>query len=93
MAIQRLPCERYDLLYQNKQSLFGDNITKIQNSGDILVRWYRKRLKGVFPYVSAAREIQSTHNRPLYYLIFAGLNKTGAKIANDVLQQGARRIQ
>ena len=85
--------EWYNLLYENKQDLFGENINKIQNSGDVLMRWYRKRLKDVFPHVSTAREIQSTNNRPLYYLIFAGPNKTGAKIANDVLQQGARRIQ
>ena len=86
--------EWYDQLYKSEQDLFGENITtKIQNSGDVLVRWYRKRLKGVFPHVSTAREIQSPNGRPLYYLIFAGPNATGAKIANYVLKQGARSIQ
>ena len=85
--------EWYDLLYENEQDLFGENITKIQKSGDVLVKWYRQRLNEVFPYVSTAREIQSPNGRPLYYLIFAGPNKTGAKIANDVLQQGARRVR
>ena len=85
--------EWHNLLYENEQDLFGENITKIQNSGDVLVKWYLQRLKDVFPYVSTAREIQSTNNRPLYYLIFAGPNETGATIANDVLKQGARRIQ
>ena len=86
--------EWYDLLYDYSGDLFGgDNITKVQNSGDVLVKWYRKRLKEVFGHVSTAREIQNTQGRPLYYLIFAGPNETGAKIANEVLRQGARRIR
>ena len=85
--------EWYDLLYERDHDLFGGNVTKIQKSGDILVRWYRERLKDVFGHVSTAREIQNTRGRPLYYLIFAGPNETGARIANEVLKQGARRIQ
>ena len=85
--------EWYDLLYENEQDLFGENITKIQKSGDVLVKWYRQRLNDIFPYVSTAREIQSPNGRPLYYLIFAGPNKTGARIANYILKQGARRVQ
>ena len=85
--------EWYDLLYEHDQDLFGENTTKIQKSGEMLVKWYRKRLKEIFPHVSTAREIRSTHGRPLYYLIFAGPNKTGKKIVNDVLKQGARIIQ
>ncbi len=85
--------EWYDLLYERDHGLFGENTTKIQNSGDVLVKWYRERLKKVFGHVSTAREIQNTHSLPLYYLIFAGPNKTGAKIAEDVLRQGARRVR
>ena len=85
--------EWYDLLYKHGSDLFGENVTKIQDSGDILVSWYRGRLSEVFPFVSTAREIQTTNGRPLYYLIFAGPNENGAKIANDVLKQGARRIK
>ena len=85
--------EWHDLLYTRQEDMFGGSTAKIQNSGDVLVKWYRKRLQDVFPYVSSAREIQNTRGRPLYYLIFAGPNKTGVKIANDVLRQGARSIQ
>ena len=86
--------EWYDLLYESGQDLFGEeNTTKIQEAGDVLVRWYRKRLQEVFGYVSSAREIRNSRGRPLYYLIFAGPNQTGARIANDVLRQGARSIQ
>lgn len=85
--------EWYDLLYDSTQDLFGEKTQKIQRAGDRLVRWYRGRLKEVFGFVSTAREIQNTRGRPLYYLIFAGPNKTGAKIANDVLKQGVRKVQ
>ena len=85
--------EWFNLLYDEDQDLFGDTVTKIQNSGDVLVKWYRNRLEQVFPHVSSAREIQATNGRPLYYLIFAGPNKNGMKIANDVLKQGARRVR
>lgn len=85
--------EWFDLLYKHESDLFGGNVTKIQDSGDVLVRWYRKRLGEVFPYVSTAREIQSSNGRPLYYLIFAGPNSTGGKIADEVLKQGARHLK
>ena len=85
--------EWYDLLYESEPGLFGENTTKIQEAGDVLVRWYRKRLQEVFGYVSSAREIRNSRGRPLYYLIFAGPNQTGARIANDVLKQGARHIR
>jgi three-Cys-motif partner protein len=84
--------EWFDLLYRHEHDLLGDNTEKIANSGDVLVRWYRKRLKDAFGYVSAAREIRNTKGRPLYYLIFAGPNATGARIAESVLKQGARSI-
>ena len=57
----------------------AENTTKIQKAGEALVSWYRNRLKEVFGYVSTAREIRSSKDRPLYYLIFAGPNETGAK--------------
>ena len=84
--------EWFDLLYSTQAGLFGEQLTKQTDSGDVLVRWYRERLKAVFGHVSSAREVYSASGRPLYYLIFAGPNKTGAKIADYVLQQGARRI-
>ncbi len=83
----------YPLLYDSTQDLFGEKTQKIQQAGDKLVSWYRARLKKVFGFVSTAREIHNTRGRPLYYLIFAGPNKTGAKIANDVLKQGVRTIK
>lgn len=85
--------EWFDLIYTKGASLFGSNTIKIKKSGDLLVKWYRKRLREAFGHVSLAREVCSTDGRPLYYLIFAGPNKTGARIANDILRQGTRKIQ
>ena len=83
----------FNPLYEKKQALFGGRVFKVGPSGDLLVKWYRERLKGLFKYVTAAREVQSTTGRPLYYLIFAGPNRTGARIASDVLKQGARIVR
>ena len=83
----------FNLLYEKEPDLFGDNVVKVSRSGDVLVKWYRNRLKELFRYVTAAREVQDTTGRPLYYLIFAGPNQTGAKIASEVLKQGARIVR
>ena len=84
----------FDRLYKKKPALFGGGrVSKVDASRDLLVKWYRERLKRLFKYVTAAREVQSTTGRPLYYLIFAGPNRTGARIAGDVLKQGARIVQ
>lgn len=83
----------FNLLYEKREDLFGDNIVKASHAGDMLVKWYCERLKELFRHVTAAREVQSTTGRPFYYLIFAGPNRPGARIARDVLKQGARIIQ
>jgi three-Cys-motif partner protein len=85
--------EWFDLLYERKSDLLGTNLQKIAGSADVLVRWYRTRLKAAFGYASTAREVCNSKGRPLYYLIFAGRNQTGARIANDVLRQGARIVR
>lgn len=80
----------YDLLYLETPTLFGTEVQKVTNSGNKLVSWYRDRLKALFGYSSAAYLVSSTRNRPLYYLVHAGPNETGAKIATSVLTAGAR---
>ena len=85
--------EWFDMVYDSHDGLLGEQVTKRRKTGDDLVRWYRKRLRGVFGHVSAAREVHSQSGHPLYYLIFAGPNKTGATIANGILKQGARVVR
>ena len=85
--------EWFPLLYRKNESLFGDSYSKVSEAGDTLVKWYCERLKEQFGYVAPPREIQTPDGHPLYYLIWAGPNETGAKIASHVLQQGARDLQ
>ena len=85
--------EWFDLLYRSDNDLLGEHVVKDAKSADKLVKWYRGRLRNVFGHVSAAREVQSQTGRPLYYLMFAGPNQTGATIANHVLKQGARVVR
>ena len=83
----------FNLLYRTDEDLLGEHVVKAGESADKLVKWYRRRLREAFGYASAAREVQSQTGRPLYYLIFAGPNKTGARIADNVLKQGARVVR
>lgn len=85
--------EWFDLIYEQSDDLMGSNVAKIAHSADVLVKWYRARLKSVFGHVSTAREVCNSRGRPLYYLIFAGPNRTGARIADDVLKKGARVVR
>jgi three-Cys-motif partner protein len=79
----------FDIVYRARDGLFGMDYDKIAESGHALARWYRTtRLGSVFTYVSSARLIRNTHGAHLYYLIHAGQNKTGAKIAEDILAKG-----
>jgi three-Cys-motif partner protein len=79
----------HDLLYKETRDLFGASAPKkVEDSSKQLVNWYRARLKAAFGYSSTAHLVSSTRNRPLYYLIHAGPNATGAKIASHVLSAG-----
>jgi three-Cys-motif partner protein len=78
-------------VYKRSKGLFdevGDTLEKVRNSGEKLLDWYRGRLKHAFGYVSRARLIRNSKGSHLYYLIFAGPNKTGATIADHVLLAG-----
>ena len=85
--------EWFDLLYQSEGDLLGERLVKDPRSGDKLVKWYRNRLRAAFGYASLAREVQDATGRPLYYLMFAGPDSTGASIASGVLKQGARVVR
>jgi hypothetical protein len=76
-------------VYSEELDLF-DGITKskMEDSSTKLVSWYRTRLASIFGYTATPRLITNTHGGHLYYLMFAGPNKTGAKIADYVLSQG-----
>ena len=85
--------EWFDMAYDSHDGLLGEQVTKRRKTGDEIVRWYRDRLKTVFAEVSAAREVRLPNGRPLYYLIFAGHNATGRRIADNILKHGARVVR
>jgi three-Cys-motif partner protein len=74
------------ILYKRSRTLFGDETEdKIDDSGIALLNWYRSRLRQVFAHVSKAALIRNTRGGHLYYLLLASHNRTGVKIADDIL--------
>jgi three-Cys-motif partner protein len=82
--------EWFDLIYEQQGGLFGNTIKKKDEADDILANWYAGRLKDLFGESSSPYMVKNTKNRGLYYLIWAGKNATGKKIASDVLTQGEK---
>jgi len=79
-----------DKIYERSKDLFGEETTsKSGDSGERLALWYRERLQKAFGFSSPPRLIKNSRGSHLYYLLFAGPNKTGAKIAEHVLNQGS----
>lgn len=86
----------YDVVYKARQEgreLFEEaeaiaGVVKVEQAGDRLVDWYRGRLGQAFGYVSSPYLVKNSSGGHLYYLIHAGPNQTGAKIAEEVLKGG-----
>ena len=81
--------EWFDVVYDRQIGLFGPETQKNSDAGERLALWYMKRLERVYGYAARPRLIRNTKGSHLYYLLWAGPNKTAAKIAGDVLKQGA----
>lgn len=80
-----------DLSYNVERDLFGEEIVRKQGGvAERLLMLYMNRLRAIFPHVSTPRLIRNTRNAPLYYLIWAGPNKLGLRIANFILEHGER---
>ena len=81
----------YEVVYRSTPGLFGnDEVRKADDAAERLVAWYRGRLEAAFGYASDPYLVRNTRGGHLYYLLFAGPNKTGARIAGDVLRGGTR---
>lgn len=81
----------FDVVYQKSPGLFGtDEVRKADDAAERLVEWYRGRLRAAFGHVSAPYLVKNTHGGHLYYLLFAGPNETGVRIADHVLGGGER---
>ena len=76
------------ILYSVSSGLLGDTREKIRNSGEVLARWYQERMTEAFGHAAVPRLIRNSSGGHLYYLLWAGPNPTGARIASHVLAQG-----
>lgn len=74
-----------EIVHSARATLFEEYPEKAQ--GQAIVGAYCERLKAVagFPYVPNPVLMTSGNNAPLYYIIFASHNRTGNKIAADIL--------
>jgi three-Cys-motif partner protein len=73
-----------------QQNLFGgEDMDKTENQD--LVNAYCKRLNEIagFGFVADPLPMRNSRNAAVYYLIFAGPNKTGWKIVQDIYRQHA----
>ncbi len=80
----------FDAVYPERETLFGLDRGKAQDAADRLVDWYRGRLKDAFGSASPPYLVCNSRGGHLYYLIWAGKNKNGLKIASYILQSGSR---
>lgn len=78
-----------DLIYVERRDLWGNIVEmKIEpTSGRRLGSLFRERLRQVFPFVTAPLVMKNSIGAPLYCLIFAGHNKTGARITQYIFQR------
>ncbi len=77
------------VIYEKRQDLFGDmDTSKVSDAGKRMASWYKGRLEKAFGFAASPRLIRNSRGAHLYYLLFAGPNKTGAKIASHILAQG-----
>ena len=78
----------HDAVYTTQRGLFREVTLKENDSDRLLLQFYRDRLNTCFKYVSAAYLVKNSKGVHLYYLIHAGQNRIGSKIASDILGQG-----
>ena len=76
----------YSAVYQIKQDLFDKKLEKVSDAGDRLTKWYRDRLRSAFGYAVTPRLVRNSNDGHLYYLLWAGPNGVGAKIADHILK-------
>lgn len=75
----------FDEVYERERGLFQAELRKRGDAARRLLEWYRGRLRAAFGHVSGARLVTNSRGGHLYFLIFAGPNATGARIACYVL--------
>ena len=79
------------LVYAEKTDLFGmSKPYKVDDAAKRLLAYYVDRLKKLFGHAAAPRVVKNTRRVPIYYMLWAGPNPLGYKIANHILSKGDR---
>lgn len=83
--------EWQEICYRTQEDLFGKpSISKVEDAAARLLHYYVRRLKKLFGYAATPSVVRNTREVPIYYMLWAGPNPLGLKIANHVLEQGER---
>ena len=77
-----------DIVYDRQSDMLGETIIKRDDADRRLAIWYKDRLEKAFGFSSSPRVVKNTKKRPIYYLLWAGANETGKKIATWIFKQG-----
>ncbi|MCU0863477.1 MAG: three-Cys-motif partner protein TcmP [Planctomycetes bacterium] len=77
--------------YKVQRGLFGEVPEKLDNNA--VVDAFRKRLRDAagFSFVHEPMPMRNEQGAVVYYLFFAGPNRTGAKIVSDIFRKHANR--
>lgn len=73
--------------YEDEPTLFGPEQIKTSKTALELGAHYQKRLKTIFRHCTEPILITNSKGSLLYYILFAGHNLTGVKIANDIFKK------
>ncbi len=78
-----------NIAYQITPGLFGEMEQKIGRLNEVISKAFRKRLKEIagFKYVPEPMAMRNSKGAIVYYLFFAGHNKTGGKIAAEIFSK------
>jgi three-Cys-motif partner protein len=78
-----------ELAYAKQATIFGNDDLVKKVSNEHIVKVFRERLKtrAEFSEVPEPIPMRNSKNADVYYLFFASNNKTGAKIARDILNR------
>ncbi len=80
-----------DIAFYTQPDLWGgEEILKHADAGQRLLNHYISRLEKLFGNVSDPSLVRNTKGAPLYYLLWAGTNPTGKRIANHILKLGEK---
>ncbi len=82
-----------EVVYEQKQTLFGPSLEKKHDANAVLAGAFRKRLRGVagFEFVPAPMPMRNSQRAVVYYLFFASQKAVAGEIVEDIFRQYADR--